>query len=409
MVGWMDDEALHRTLTTGRATYWSRSRQEYWRKGDTSGHVQHVREVRARLRRRRPAGQGRPGRRRLPHRRPRLLRRRPAARSPEHGRTRRPAGHPATMAAMPTRPRAVTSRPSARSPATAGSSRSPAGCSPTARPRSASTASSPATAPARSCWSPPSTAASGRATRSSARARTPRSPSATAQAHWLGEPPVGVPTDGDPLEALRATIEALHTEPLAGPAAAHRRPGRLPRLRRRPPARAAARAHRDDLHVPELTMMLATDLAVLDHSDGSVLLIANADQLRRHRRARRLGVRRRRRAARRDDRGPGRAGAGRRRRLSTARRAGVRAGRDPATTTGPAVERAKEEIRAGEAFQVVVCQRFEMPTRGRPAGRLPGAAGHQPEPVHVPAPLRRLRRRRLQPRGAGQGDRAAGR
>ena len=40
MVGWMDDEALRRTLTTGRATYWSRSRQEYWRKGDTSGHVQ---------------------------------------------------------------------------------------------------------------------------------------------------------------------------------------------------------------------------------------------------------------------------------------------------------------------------------------------------------------------------------
>jgi phosphoribosyl-AMP cyclohydrolase len=42
MVGWMDDEALHRTLTTGRATYWSRSRREYWRKGDTSGHVQLV-------------------------------------------------------------------------------------------------------------------------------------------------------------------------------------------------------------------------------------------------------------------------------------------------------------------------------------------------------------------------------
>jgi phosphoribosyl-AMP cyclohydrolase len=46
MVGWMDDEALHRTLTSGRTTFWSRSRQEYWRKGDTSGHVQHVREVR---------------------------------------------------------------------------------------------------------------------------------------------------------------------------------------------------------------------------------------------------------------------------------------------------------------------------------------------------------------------------
>jgi phosphoribosyl-AMP cyclohydrolase len=46
MVGWMDDEALHRTLTSGRVTFWSRSRQEYWRKGDTSGHVQWVRSVR---------------------------------------------------------------------------------------------------------------------------------------------------------------------------------------------------------------------------------------------------------------------------------------------------------------------------------------------------------------------------
>lgn len=45
MVGWMDDEALHRTLTGGRTTFWSRSRQEYWRKGDTSGHVQWVHSV----------------------------------------------------------------------------------------------------------------------------------------------------------------------------------------------------------------------------------------------------------------------------------------------------------------------------------------------------------------------------
>ena len=46
MVAWMDDEALHRTLSTGRATYWSRSRQVYWVKGETSGHTQHVHEVR---------------------------------------------------------------------------------------------------------------------------------------------------------------------------------------------------------------------------------------------------------------------------------------------------------------------------------------------------------------------------
>jgi phosphoribosyl-AMP cyclohydrolase len=45
MLAWMDDEALHRTLTTGRATYWSRSREEYWVKGETSGHHQYVRKV----------------------------------------------------------------------------------------------------------------------------------------------------------------------------------------------------------------------------------------------------------------------------------------------------------------------------------------------------------------------------
>ena len=46
MVAWMDDEALHRTLTTGRATYWSRSRKEYWVKGESSGNIQRVHEVR---------------------------------------------------------------------------------------------------------------------------------------------------------------------------------------------------------------------------------------------------------------------------------------------------------------------------------------------------------------------------
>ena len=46
MVAWMNDEALHRTLTTGRATYFSRSRGELWVKGQTSGNVQRVHEVR---------------------------------------------------------------------------------------------------------------------------------------------------------------------------------------------------------------------------------------------------------------------------------------------------------------------------------------------------------------------------
>lgn len=43
MLGYMDAEALRRTLTEGRVTFWSRSRNEYWRKGDTSGHAQYVR------------------------------------------------------------------------------------------------------------------------------------------------------------------------------------------------------------------------------------------------------------------------------------------------------------------------------------------------------------------------------
>ena len=42
MLGYMDREALRRTLTEGRVTFWSRSRQEYWRKGDTSGNRQYV-------------------------------------------------------------------------------------------------------------------------------------------------------------------------------------------------------------------------------------------------------------------------------------------------------------------------------------------------------------------------------
>lgn len=45
MMGWMDAEAFRRTMTEGRVTFWSRSRQEYWRKGDTSGHAQYVHGV----------------------------------------------------------------------------------------------------------------------------------------------------------------------------------------------------------------------------------------------------------------------------------------------------------------------------------------------------------------------------
>lgn len=46
MMAWMNRETLAETLRTGRACYWSRSRRAFWRKGDTSGHIQQVRECR---------------------------------------------------------------------------------------------------------------------------------------------------------------------------------------------------------------------------------------------------------------------------------------------------------------------------------------------------------------------------
>jgi phosphoribosyl-AMP cyclohydrolase len=45
MLGWMDAEAMRRTFAEGLVTFWSRSRQEYWRKGDTSGNHLHVRSA----------------------------------------------------------------------------------------------------------------------------------------------------------------------------------------------------------------------------------------------------------------------------------------------------------------------------------------------------------------------------
>lgn len=96
------------------------------------------------------------------------------------------------------------------------------------------------------------------------------------QAHWLGTPPVGVPTGGDPLAALRATIEALHTPhqegmpPFTGGMVGYLGYDIVRRLEKIGPG------ERDDLKLPELTMLLTSDLAVMDHWEGSVLLIANA-------------------------------------------------------------------------------------------------------------------------------------
>ena len=46
MLAWMNRQSLQLTLSTGDAHYWSRSRQMLWKKGETSGHIQHVKELR---------------------------------------------------------------------------------------------------------------------------------------------------------------------------------------------------------------------------------------------------------------------------------------------------------------------------------------------------------------------------
>ncbi|MBY8887362.1 anthranilate synthase component I [Streptomyces sp. PTM05] len=185
------------------------------------------------------------------------------------------------------------------------------------------------------------------------------------RAHWLGNPPVGVPVDGDPLAALRATVEALHTPrdlhsdgtlpPFTGGMVGYLGYDVVRRLEKHVGDHA-----KDDLGLPELTMLLTSDLAVLDHWDGTVLLIANAinhNDLS-------TGV---------DE---AYADAVARLDIMTADLARpvpasaceLPPSRLPEYTAlwgGEAYQRAvedvKERIRAGEAFQVVPSQRFETP------------------------------------------------
>ncbi|WP_433558857.1 anthranilate synthase component I [Pseudonocardia xinjiangensis] len=93
---------------------------------------------------------------------------------------------------------------------------------------------------------------------------------------WTGEVPAGLPTSGDPLAALRTVVEELRSEPLPGlPPLTGGMVGYLGydvvrRLERLPELTT------DDLQLPELVMLLATDLAAVDHHEGTVTLIANA-------------------------------------------------------------------------------------------------------------------------------------
>ncbi|MGH3907904.1 MAG: anthranilate synthase component I [Pseudonocardiaceae bacterium] len=186
---------------------------------------------------------------------------------------------------------------------------------------------------------------------------------------WHGTPPVGLPGvdqpwAGTPLEALRETVAALHTEPLPGlPPLTGGMVGYLGydavrRLERLPDLAV------DDLQIPELVMLLAADLAALDHHEGTVTLIANAingdDSPERVDEAYDDAVARLEAMT---------------AQLCTPAPASAAVFNRPAPEFlrrrsqeqhCAAVEAAKEAIRAGEAFQVVVSQRFEMVTDADP-------------------------------------------
>ncbi|NYE94113.1 anthranilate synthase component 1 [Psychromicrobium silvestre] len=96
------------------------------------------------------------------------------------------------------------------------------------------------------------------------------------EAHWIGEPPAGVPESGNPVEALARTVELLQTERLAGlPPFSSGMVGFLGWESVRHWEKLPSPPE-DDLKLPELAMNLVSDMAVHDNTDGSVLLIANA-------------------------------------------------------------------------------------------------------------------------------------
>jgi anthranilate synthase component I len=181
------------------------------------------------------------------------------------------------------------------------------------------------------------------------------------QAIWTGNPPVGLPDHGDPLQALRETLEILHTPrfddlpPLTGGMVGFLGYDAVRRLERLPDTTT------DDLGLPELTFLFATDVAALDHETGEILLIANAvnwdDSDERVDEAHADAV------ARLDamqadlDRPTPSYVV----RADRSARAEPRRQRSSAEYR-QAVAQAKEEIHAGEAFQIVVSQRFELST-----------------------------------------------
>jgi anthranilate synthase component 1 len=188
------------------------------------------------------------------------------------------------------------------------------------------------------------------------------------RAVWLGAPPAGVPVDGDPAQVLRETVAALTAPepegvdlpPLSGGLVgflsydAVRRFERLPELAE------------DDLRHPELGMMLATDLVALDHFEGSAVLIANAVLPPKADRAAVTAAYHQ--AIGRLDAMTTALSRPTPPLVSTVERPGLGAvvNRTPEGGYQKAVEQAKEAIRAGECFQIVVAQRYERQTEADP-------------------------------------------
>ncbi len=184
------------------------------------------------------------------------------------------------------------------------------------------------------------------------------------QAYWIGQPPVGVPTSGSPVDALRDTVAALATEPIPGlPPLTGGMVGAITYDAVRHWERVPHEAD-DVLGLPEISMMLATDLAVLDHSDGSLLLIANAVNYdatdERVEQAWADAV------SRLDSMATALAQPAESTVAVIDQRASADALAQVSSNMTPheyeqLVERGKEDIRAGEVFQVVLSQRFSAP------------------------------------------------
>ncbi|WP_132879068.1 anthranilate synthase component I [Tamaricihabitans halophyticus] len=181
------------------------------------------------------------------------------------------------------------------------------------------------------------------------------------KAVWTGTPPVGMPETDDPLVALRETVNALHTDPLPGLPPLHggmvgyigydavRRLERLPEL------------SVNDLRVPELVMLLTTDLAAFDHHQSTITLIANAvnwdDSPERVDAAYTDAVRRL------DEMAMGLHTVAAPTDSVFSRPAPEFQRRRTPDDYHEAVRAAVEAIHAGEAFQIVPSQRFEMVTQ----------------------------------------------